>query len=70
MLRAMWLPPLLAGMILSGCAEQTRPVEVRLAQNSACQLPSVSWEPQDSPQTITEIRRLAAARAKLCGKGR
>jgi hypothetical protein len=57
---------LLLLLTLAAC-DQPKP-EVSILPDASCRMPAVSWEPTDSIETINEIRRLAAARAKLCGR--
>jgi len=54
-------------LTLAAC-EQPKP-EVSILPDASCRMPVVSWSPSDSTETINEVRRLAAARARLCGKG-
>jgi PBP1b-binding outer membrane lipoprotein LpoB len=52
-------------LLLAGCAPSPAP-QVKLLPDVSCRLPVVTWSPDDSPETVTEIRRLAAARARMC----
>jgi hypothetical protein len=56
-------------LALSGCA-QSQPPKVAILPDASCRLPAVTWSANDTPETIDEVRRLAAVRAKLCKKGR
>lgn len=54
-------------LTLAGCAQPAP--QVSILPDASCRLPAVSWTPDDSPETVTEVRRLNAARARLCWKG-
>jgi hypothetical protein len=51
---------------LAAC-DQPKP-EVSILPDASCRMPAVTWSIDDSKETVMEIRRLAAARAKLCGR--
>lgn len=52
-------------LVLAGCAAPAP--KAALLPDASCRLPKVTWAPEDTSQTIKEVRELAAARAKLCG---
>jgi hypothetical protein len=53
-------------LALSGCVKSAP--KVAILPDASCRLPAVTWSVDDTPETIDKVRRLAAARAKLCRK--
>ena len=56
----------LLAVLLAGCAQPAP--QVKLLTDASCRLPAVTWSPDDTSQTVTEVRRQAAARRSLCKK--
>ena len=65
------LPCLAIALISSGCAPATPPVEVTVATDVSCRVYRViTWSPDDTRQTIAEVRTHNAKHRTLCARGR
>jgi hypothetical protein len=58
-------------IVMGGCAQEPPVQPVNITASDYCQIAQkVTWSPDDTRQTITEVRRENAKVDRRCGSGR